>query len=64
MQGSIGLDASTLIANDSLAMLRGSPAAMADELRRRRDELGISYVIVNALFMDQIAPVVAELAGR
>jgi alkanesulfonate monooxygenase SsuD/methylene tetrahydromethanopterin reductase-like flavin-dependent oxidoreductase (luciferase family) len=61
MGRSFGLDARTMIDNDSLAMLRGSPAAMADELRRRRDELGISYVIVNALFMDRIAPVVAEL---
>jgi alkanesulfonate monooxygenase SsuD/methylene tetrahydromethanopterin reductase-like flavin-dependent oxidoreductase (luciferase family) len=64
MARSLGVDADTLIANDSLAMLRGSPAAMADELRRRRDQLGISYVIVNALFMDRIAPVLAELAGR
>ena len=64
MERSFGLDARTLIANESLAMLRGSEDAMADELQRRRDELGISYVIVNALFMDQIAPVVAELAGR
>lgn len=64
MERSFGLDAQAMIDHDALAMLRGSPAAMADELRRRRDELGISYVIVNALFMDQIAPVVAELAGR
>ena len=64
MERSYGLDARAMIESDSLAMLRGSPAAMADELRRRRDELGISYVIVNAPFMDQIAPVVAELAGR
>ncbi|HEX5193779.1 MAG TPA: LLM class flavin-dependent oxidoreductase [Solirubrobacteraceae bacterium] len=64
MERSFGLDAQAMIDNDSLAMLRGSPSAMADELRRRRDELGISYTIVNALFIDQIAPVVAELAGQ
>jgi hypothetical protein len=37
---------------------------MADELRRRREELGVSYVIVGAAFMDAIAPVVSALAGR
>ena len=63
MGRSFGLDARTMIANESLAMLRGSPAAMADELQRRREHLGISYVIVNALFIEQIAPVVAQLAG-
>jgi alkanesulfonate monooxygenase SsuD/methylene tetrahydromethanopterin reductase-like flavin-dependent oxidoreductase (luciferase family) len=63
MARSFGLDARAMIDSDSLAMLRGSPAAMADELRRRRDELGISYAIVNALFMDEVAPMVAELAG-
>ena len=63
MGRSFGLDAEAMIDTDSLAMLRGSPAGMADELRRRRDELGISYTIVNAMFMDELAPVVAELAG-
>jgi alkanesulfonate monooxygenase SsuD/methylene tetrahydromethanopterin reductase-like flavin-dependent oxidoreductase (luciferase family) len=58
------VDMATLIAHDSLMILRGSPRQMADELQRRRDDLGISYVSVNAAFMDQFAPVVGLLAGR
>ena len=60
-----GTDAETLIAHDSLSMLRGgSPAEMADELERRRDSIGVSYVSVNGAFMEQLAPVVERLAGR
>ena len=57
-------DMATLIAQDSLMILRGSPRQMADELQRRRDDLGISYVSVNAAFVEQLAPVVELLAGR
>jgi probable F420-dependent oxidoreductase len=60
----IGADVATLIAHDSLVMLRGSPTQMADELQRRRDELGVSYVCVNAEFFEQLAPVVDLLSGR
>ena len=46
-------------------MLRGStPTQMADELRRRRDAFDVSYVTVNGAFADELAPVVARLAGR
>ncbi len=58
------LDVATLIANDSLQILRGGPAEMADELRRRRDTLGISYFSVNAAFIEQLAPVIELLADR
>jgi len=37
---------------------------MADELQRRRDGLGTSYVAVNAAFIEQFAPVVELLAGH
>jgi alkanesulfonate monooxygenase SsuD/methylene tetrahydromethanopterin reductase-like flavin-dependent oxidoreductase (luciferase family) len=56
-------DMATLIAQDSLMILRGSPRQMADELQRRRDDLGTSYVSVNAAFVEQLAPVVELLAG-
>ena len=59
----IGADAATLIAHDSLTMLRGNTAEMADELQRRRDRLGVSYVCVNAAFSEQLAPVVELLKG-
>jgi alkanesulfonate monooxygenase SsuD/methylene tetrahydromethanopterin reductase-like flavin-dependent oxidoreductase (luciferase family) len=60
----IGVDAATLIAHDSLTMLRGSTTQMADELQRRRDILGVSYICVNAEFFEQLAPVVDLLSGR
>lgn len=63
-RGFIGADAETLIAHDSLVMLRGDVTAMADELRRRRDAFGVSYVSVNAAFFEQFAPVVEKLAGQ
>ena len=59
-----GTDAATLIAHDSLAILPSSSSAMAEELQRRRDALGCSYIIVNGTFMEQFAPVVELLGGR
>jgi alkanesulfonate monooxygenase SsuD/methylene tetrahydromethanopterin reductase-like flavin-dependent oxidoreductase (luciferase family) len=64
MERFLGADTSALIAHDSLAMLRGSARDMADELQRRRDALGTSYVAVNGAFIEQFAPVVEMLAGR
>ena len=39
----------------------GTPAAIADRLRRRRDDLGISYIAVSAAFMKEFAEVIALL---
>jgi len=64
MQRFLGADQATLIAHDSLTMLRGSAHDMADELQRRRDAFGTSYVAVNGAFIEQFAPVVELLAGR
>ncbi len=61
--GFIGTDHATLVAHDSQTLLRGTPAEMADELQRRRDSYGVSYVSVNAAFFEQLAPVVERLAG-
>ncbi|NUR86901.1 MAG: LLM class flavin-dependent oxidoreductase, partial [Nonomuraea sp.] len=44
-------------------LLTGTPDQMAETLRRRRDRLGVSYVSVNAQFMDAFAPVIERLAG-
>jgi probable F420-dependent oxidoreductase len=60
----IGTDHTTLVAHDSQTLLRGTPAEMADELQRRRDAYGVSYVSVNGVFLEQLAPVVERLAGR
>ncbi len=58
----IGASAEELRQSDSLAWLPGEPAAMREELERRVRELGMSYAILNAAFMDAVAPVIAELA--
>jgi hypothetical protein len=57
-------DPAALRAADSLAILPDDPVAAAEELQRRRDEIGFSYVVCGAAFADALAPVVAELAGR
>jgi hypothetical protein len=38
--------------------------AAAEEIQRRRDEIGFSYFVFGADFADALAPVVAELAGH
>lgn len=49
---------------DSLAVLPPDPEAVIEELQRRREEIGFSYVVIGADFADTFAPVVAELAGH
>ncbi|NKQ57745.1 LLM class flavin-dependent oxidoreductase [Amycolatopsis sp. K13G38] len=57
-------DPAALRAVDSLAILPADPAAAAEEIQRRREEIGFSYIVFGADFADTLAPVVAELAGR
>jgi hypothetical protein len=56
-------DPAALRAADSVAILPNDPAAAAEEIQRRRDEIGISYIVFGAEVSDALAPVVAELAG-
>jgi len=58
-----GTDLAGLRAAGSVAELHGTPAEMADLLRRRRDRYGVSYVSTSSLFAEQLAPVVELLAG-
>ena len=58
------IDPAALRAADSLAILPADPAAAAEEIQRRREEIGFSYFIFGADFADSFAPVVAELAGH
>ena len=53
-----------LVAADSLTLLRGDVDAMVDELRRRREAFGTSYISVNGAFYEALAPVVERLAGQ
>jgi alkanesulfonate monooxygenase SsuD/methylene tetrahydromethanopterin reductase-like flavin-dependent oxidoreductase (luciferase family) len=48
----------------SLAMLPDDPGAAAEEITRRREELGFSYFVFGADVADPLAPVVAELTGQ
>jgi probable F420-dependent oxidoreductase len=57
----VGGDPRAMAAAGGIAFLIGTPAQVADELRRRRDEWGISYIGVSGLFMEQFAPVLALL---
>ena len=57
-------DAAAVRAADSLAFLPCDPSAAAEEIQRRREELGFSYFVFGADVAGALAPVVAELAGR
>jgi probable F420-dependent oxidoreductase len=60
----IGSDIGALARANSLTMLRGTPEEMADELERRREAFGVSYVTVNVAFYEALAPVVEKLSGK
>jgi alkanesulfonate monooxygenase SsuD/methylene tetrahydromethanopterin reductase-like flavin-dependent oxidoreductase (luciferase family) len=57
-------DPAAVRAADSLAWLPDDPAAAAEEIQRRREEIGFSYFVFGADFADALAPVVAQLAGH
>lgn len=59
-----GTDPAALRAVDSLLVLPDDPASAAEEIQRRREELGFSYFVFGAAFAGALAPVVAELAGH
>jgi alkanesulfonate monooxygenase SsuD/methylene tetrahydromethanopterin reductase-like flavin-dependent oxidoreductase (luciferase family) len=61
LRDQIGADPATLVDQRSLVLLPEDPAAMADELRARREELGISYWTINAAYADALAPAIAAL---
>lgn len=57
-------DPAALHAADSLLALPSDPPAAIEELLRRREEGGYSYVVVGANAAGALAPVVAELTGH
>ncbi|WP_433296122.1 LLM class flavin-dependent oxidoreductase [Actinoplanes sp. CA-030573] len=57
----VGGDPRAMAAGGGIAFLTGSPERIADQLTRRRRELGVSYVGVSGLFMEQFAPVLRRL---
>ncbi len=60
----MGLSAQMLAQAGAVAALTGTVDEMADALQRRRESLGISYIVVSDELMDGLAPVVERLAGR
>jgi alkanesulfonate monooxygenase SsuD/methylene tetrahydromethanopterin reductase-like flavin-dependent oxidoreductase (luciferase family) len=60
----IGADPAELYRQNSLGVLRGTAQEMADELCRRRDQIGVTYYAVDQSFVDALAPVVELLARR
>jgi alkanesulfonate monooxygenase SsuD/methylene tetrahydromethanopterin reductase-like flavin-dependent oxidoreductase (luciferase family) len=57
-------DPAALREADSLAVLPDDPAAAAEEIWRRREEIGYSYFVIGSDFAEVLAPVVAEMAGQ
>jgi alkanesulfonate monooxygenase SsuD/methylene tetrahydromethanopterin reductase-like flavin-dependent oxidoreductase (luciferase family) len=57
-------DPAALRSADSLAILPADPTAAADEIMRRREEIGFSYFVFGADAADTLAPLVGDLAGR
>jgi len=60
----LGVTAADLAAAGSVAAVTGTTDEMCATLERRREELGISYLMVGDELMDAFAPVVERLAGR
>jgi len=58
------IDPAALRAADSLLILPQDPTAAAEEIQRRREEIGYSYFVFGAGFADVLAPTVARLAGQ
>ena len=57
-------DPAALREADSLLVLPHDPAAATEEVLRRREEGGFSYIVVGANAAAAVAPVVAELTGH
>jgi probable F420-dependent oxidoreductase len=60
----LGLTADGLAQSGAVTAVTGTPEEMATTLLRRRDQSGISYLMVSDELMDAFAPVVERLAGR
>lgn len=59
-----GKDLQTLAGLGSVSVLPGAVDEMCEILLARRDALGISYYLTGDELMDELAPVVARLAGQ
>lgn len=60
----LGADPKELASSGAITLLPGSREEMITTLQRRRERTGVSYVTVNAGFMEQFAPVVERLGDE
>jgi probable F420-dependent oxidoreductase len=60
----MGLTAHDLLEAGAVTALIGTTDEMSETLARRRDTLGISYLVVSEEMMETLAPVVERLAGH
>ena len=60
----LGRSADDLARAGAVSALVGTPDEMCETLLRRREQLGISYILVSDELMEALAPVVGRLAGR
>ncbi|HET7036547.1 MAG TPA: TIGR03621 family F420-dependent LLM class oxidoreductase [Thermomicrobiaceae bacterium] len=60
----MGMNAEQLARSGSVAAISGTLDEMCAQLERRRETLGISYLVVGDELMESFAPVAARLAGR
>jgi len=60
----MGLSAESLARSGAISALTGTTDEMVETLQRRRESLGISYIVVGDELMDGLAPVVERLAGN
>ncbi|MFI2364248.1 TIGR03621 family F420-dependent LLM class oxidoreductase [Promicromonospora sp. NPDC019610] len=58
------IDPTALAASGAVSVVSGSPQDMADQLRDRRERLGISYLVVSEELVDAFTPVLRILAGE
>ena len=58
------LTAESLARSGAVSALTGTTDQMVETLLRRRERLGISYVVVGDELMEDLAPVVARLTGN
>ncbi len=61
LAAAIGVTAAEVLA--SPLVLIGSADSMVEDLQRRREEFGLSYIVVVDTNMEKLAPVVTRLAG-
>jgi probable F420-dependent oxidoreductase len=64
LSSQLGLTAQALADAGSASAITGTTQAMCDTLERRRERLGISYIMVADELMESLAPVVERLKGR